>query len=71
LPKKGVKTWSLRCREDYDINYCFEPSASAYMTLPSGGTLSEDTAPQGVHAIYVRSVEAGITIEFELWREQT
>ena len=69
LPKVGIKSWSLRCREDHDINYCFEPSASTYMTLSSGETLSEDTAPQGVHAIYVRCAHAGVTTELELWRE--
>jgi len=70
LPKKGVKAWSLKCRENYDINYCFEPSASTFMTLIRGATLSEDTAPQGVHAIYVRCSTAGATIEVELWREE-
>ncbi len=70
LPQEGVKAWSLRCREEYDISYCFEPSASTYMTLSSGGTLSEDTAPQGIHAIYVRSPEADVTIELELWKEE-
>ena len=69
LPKKGVKTWSLRCRESHAINYCFEPTASTYMTLLSGETLSESTAPHGVHAIYVRCATANVTIELELWRE--
>lgn len=69
LPRENVKAWSLRCREEYDINYCFEPTASTYMTLSSGGTLSEDTAPEGIHAIYVRSPEADVTIELELWKE--
>ena len=71
LPSEGVKAWSLRCREDHDINYCFEPSASTYMTLTAGNVLSEDTAPEGnlIHAIYVRCAEA-VTVEFELWREE-
>ncbi len=69
LPKKGVKAWSLRCRENNDINYCYEPSGSTYKTLSSGGEISEDTAPEGIHAIYVRCATANVTIEMELWRE--
>ena len=23
LPREGIKAWSLRCREEHDINYCF------------------------------------------------
>ncbi len=70
LPAKGVKTWSLRCREENNITYSFEPSHSTYMTLSGGETLSEDTAPQGTHAIYVASPVANVTIELELWREE-
>lgn len=69
FPRDGVKSWSLSCRENYDVNYCFEPTASTYKTLTKGATLSEDTAPQGIHAIYVKSPEADVTIELELWLE--
>lgn len=68
LPREGVKAWQLRCREDYNINYCFEPSASTYMTLSSGATLSQDTAPEGIHSIYVRCATANVTIELEVWK---
>jgi len=66
---KNVKAWSLRCRENYDINYCFEPSASTYMTLNRGDVLTEDTAPEGINAIYVRCGTEGVTVEVELWKE--
>ena len=69
LPRENVKAWQLRCREDNDINYCFEPSASTFMTLSAGATLSQDTAPDDIHAVYVRCATADITIELELWRE--
>jgi len=69
LLKKGIKTWSLSLRENYDINYCFEPSHSTFLTLKKGAVLTEDTAPQGVHAIYVKCSTANVTIEVELWRE--
>ncbi len=69
LPRENVKAWQLRCREDNDINYCFEPSASTFMTLSAGATLSQDTAPEGIHSVYVRCAIADITIELELWRE--
>ncbi len=69
LPRNNVQAWSLRLRENYNINYCFEPSVSTYMTLSAGGTLNEDTAPDGIHAIYVRTAEADVTIELELWRD--
>ena len=62
-----IRAWSLRCREKYDINYCFEPSHATYMTLSKGAVINEDTSPQGVQAIYVRSPVANITIELELW----
>ena len=69
LPSEGVKSWSLKCRSHYDINYCFEPTASTYMTLTKGATLSEDTAPEGVHSIYVKCSESDVVIEVELWME--
>ena len=69
IPSKGVKTWSLGLRENYDINYCFEPSHSTYITLKKGATLSEDTSPEGTHAIYVKCATAAVTIELELWME--
>lgn len=69
LPTEGVKAWTLRCREKHDINYCYEPSHSTYITLSKGDVLSEDTAPKMIHAIYVRSPVANVTVEVELWRE--
>jgi len=69
LPIEGVLAWQLRCREDYNINYCFEPTASTYMTLSSGATLSQDTAPEGIHSIYVRCATADVTVELEVWKE--
>ena len=39
------------------------------MTLTKGGTLSEDTAPDGIHAIYIRCSTANVVIELELWRK--
>ena len=69
LPRLGVLAWNLRCREEYNINYCFEPTASTYMTLSSGASLSQDTAPEGIHSIYIRCATADVTIELELWRD--
>ncbi len=69
LPKAGIKTWSLGLRENHDINYCFEPSHSTFLTLKKGAVLTEDTAPNSVHAIYVKCSTANVTIEVELWRE--
>ena len=68
LPVDGVKAWSLRCRESNDINYKFD-SGSTYMTLASGETLSEDTAPKDINSIFVRSATADVTLEMELWRK--
>ena len=68
FPIEGVKAWNLRCREDNDINYCFESSASTFITLSAGATLSQDTAPEGVHSIYVRCATANVTIELEIWK---
>lgn len=70
FPRVGVKAWALRCRTNHDINYCFEPSHSTYMTLTKGATLTEDTAPEGVNAIYIKCSAAEVTIELELWREE-
>ena len=39
------------------------------MTLSAGGTLNEDTAPEGIHSIYIKTPEADVTIELELWRD--
>ena len=69
LPRLGVLAWNLRCREEYNINYCFEPSASTFMTLSAGASLSQDTAPEGIHSIYVRCTTADVTIELEVWNE--
>jgi len=69
LPKTGIKSWSLGLRENYDINYCFEPSHSTFLTLKKGAVLTEDTAPNHTHAIYVKCSTAGVTVEVELWRE--
>ncbi len=69
LPRLGVLAWNLRLREEYNINYCFEPSASTFMTLSLGASLSQDTAPEGIHSIYIRCATADVTIELELWRE--
>ena len=68
LPVEGVKAWSLRCRESNDLHYKFD-SGSTYMTLASGETLSEDTAPKDINSIFVRSATANVTLELELWRE--
>ena len=69
LPVEGLKVWKLKCRTSNDILYSFESSASTYSTLSAGETLSEDTAPEGSHAIYVRCATANVTVELELWRE--
>lgn len=69
LPAEGVKTWSLGLRENQDLKYSFEPSHSTYVTLKKGATLSEDTAPNDIHAIYVTCATAAVTVELELWSE--
>lgn len=67
LPKK-ISAWGIRCREGSDINYCFEPSGSTYMTLSGGETNLEDTSPgMDINAVYVKSPVANVTVELELW----
>ena len=69
IPREGLKAWSLKCRNKVDVQYSFEPSFSTYMTLGSGETVNQDTAPNtSIYAIYVRSFTSNITIELELWR---
>ena len=65
---KNMGAWQMSCRDDYEIQYCFEPSASTYKTLKSGGIVSEDTSPdKSINAIYVRCVYDTI-IEIEIWK---
>ncbi len=69
IPREGLRVWSLRCRNKVDIQYSFEPSFSTYMTLGSGETVNQDTAPNtSIYSIYVRSATANVTVELELWR---
>jgi len=70
IPRFDVRTWSLRCRNDINLQYSFEPSFSTYMTLPSGQPLNEFTSPnRSIYAVYVRSPTANVVAELELWRE--
>jgi len=70
IPRHGVRTWSLRCRNDANLQYAFEPSFSTYMTLPTGESLNENTAPnKSIYAIYVRCATANVVTELELWKE--
>ena len=65
LPKIGTEVWSLRCRDKYDLYYSYSPAHNTYMTLPSGLTLSEDTAPHR-DKIYVMCKYKTI-VEVEVW----
>lgn len=69
IPREGLRVWSLRCRDDVNIHYSFEPSFSTYMTLDSGETVNQDTSPnKSIYAIYVRCATPNVTVELELWR---
>ena len=63
-----VEGWQMSCRDNYEIQYCFEPSASTYKTLRAGAIVSEDTSPnKTLNAIYVRCSSDTI-IEVEVWK---
>ena len=67
LPR-DMEAWQMSCRDNYEIQYCFEPSASTYKTLRVGSIVSEDTSPnKDINAVYVRCVHDTI-IEIELWK---
>ncbi len=67
LPR-DMEAWQMSCRDDYDILYCFEPSASTYKTLKSGAIVSQDTSPNtDINAVYVMCAYDTI-IEIELWK---
>jgi len=65
---KNLGAWQMSCRDNYDIHYCFEPSASTYKTLKAGAIVSEDTSPdKSINAIYIRCENSTI-VEIELWK---
>ena len=67
LPK-NLEAWQMSCRDDYEIQYCFEPSVSTYKTLRVGAIVSEDTSPnKTINSIYVRCENSTI-VEIELWK---
>lgn len=67
LPR-DMEAWQMSCRDDYEIQYCFEPSASTYKTLRAGAIVSEDTSPnKDINAVYVRCAN-DTTVEIELWK---
>ena len=64
---RDMEAWQMSCRDDYDVYYCFEPSASTYKTLKAGAIVSEDTSPnKTLNSIYLRCANDTI-IEIELW----
>ncbi len=64
---KNLGAWQMSCRDNYEIQYCFEPSGSTYKTLRVGAIVSEDTAPnKTLNSIYLRCANDTI-IEIELW----
>jgi len=61
-------TWMMKARGAFDILYSYEPTASTYMTIASGNTLSEDTIPnRSIGSIFVSCATAGVVVELELW----
>jgi len=63
-----MEAWQMSCRDNYNIHYCFEPSASTYKTLKAGAIVSEDTSPdKTLNAVYVRCANDTI-VEIELWK---
>ena len=63
---RNAKAWQMSCRDNFNIEYCFEPSASTYKTLRAGAIVSEDTSPNtDINAVYVRCANATI-VEIEL-----
>ncbi len=63
-----MEAWQMSCRDNFDIHYCFEPSASTYKTLKAGAIVSEDTSPnKTLNAVYVRCAHDTI-VEIELWQ---
>ncbi|MBA7538976.1 hypothetical protein ES705_31254 [subsurface metagenome] len=65
---QDIAGWQMVCRDNFDVYYCFEPSASTFKTLKAGTVLSEDTSPnKSIYAVYVRCANDTI-IEIELWR---
>lgn len=66
LPR-NIEGWQMSCRDDFDIQYCFEPTASTFKTLKAGSVVSEDTSPLSLPYVYVRCAHDTI-IEIELWK---
>ena len=66
LPR-NLLAWTLKTRGSYEINYAFSPNPAVYMTLERGTILDQDTSPENLNEIHVRSATAGITIEMEVW----
>ena len=65
---RDLEAWQMSCRDNFEIQYCFEPSASTYKTLRAGAIVSEDTSPnKDINAVYVRCASSTI-IEIELWK---
>ncbi len=66
--ERNIRNWMLRCREQLNLDYAFVPNPTTWFTLDRGTILSEDTSPQGIHAIYVRCSQSTV-VEVELWRQ--
>lgn len=66
LPR-NIEGWQMSCRDDFDIQYCFEPSAATFKTLKAGSVVAEDTSPLTLPYVYVRCAN-DTTVEIELWK---
>ena len=67
---KDMVVWQLRCRQNYDINYSYSPSATTFFTLRAGEVLSADTSPnKTLNAVWVRCATSNVIIEIEFWEK--